>query len=97
MPTKSAKSKSVKKKAPAAKALPAKKAKTKALPLKTAKPSSEPQKDSFMWKLLKKKEEERKQNQELKKSKFDLHASNDQLPTGIQGYTRFAGPRRKAA
>jgi len=100
-------SKTVKKKAPAKKAAPAshkpakkvaKKAVKKTMqPVKTAKPTHEPQQESFMWKLLKKKEAERKQMQEQnKKSKFNMHAEN-RLPTGIQGYSRFAGPRRKAA
>ncbi|MGZ3722974.1 MAG: hypothetical protein ACXVA9_08600 [Bdellovibrionales bacterium] len=92
-------SKAVKKKAPAKKAPAAKKAAKKiAQPVKKAKPAKEPQQESFMWKLLKKKEAERKQMQEQnKKSKFNMHAPENQLPTGIQGYSRFAGPRRKAA
>ena len=93
-------SKTVKKKASTKKAPAAKKAATKvAQPVKKAKPAKEPQQESFMWKLLKKKEAERKQMQEQKKSsKFNMSASDsNRLPTGIQGYTRFAGPRRKAA
>jgi len=93
-------SKAVKKKAPAKKAAPKKAAPKKmAQPAKVAKPAQkEAPQESFMWKLLKKKEAERKRLQEEKKSsKFNMHGQDELLPTGVQGYSRFNGPRRKAA
>jgi hypothetical protein len=99
--------KTMKKKAPIAKAQ-AKRAPTKKAAAKSAKPmkAQKPKKmakehgeGSFMWKLLKKKEAERLARQEGDKgsSKFNMHKMETQLPTGVQGYSRFAGPRRRAA
>jgi hypothetical protein len=97
--------KTVKKKAPAKKAMakpaPKKAAAPKAEPVKkVAKPAPQQEEPgSFMWRLLKKKEAERKRLQEERKnSKFNMNSANSpQLPTGNQGFGRFHGPRRKAA
>lgn len=63
------------------------------------KPKKVESKVSFMWEFLKKKEAERKRLAEQNQSSLHFKKSDGQLPVPAhqQGFSRFAGPRRRAA
>ena len=83
------------KKKTASKKAPVKKAKKK---VSTPRVEKETQ-GGFMWKLLKKKEAERALRNEQNKNLQNQGPGNHhgQVPTRHEGFSRFAGPRRRAA